>query len=77
MDPNFGTNLRQLVFSLSGPIVNDAIFSDVQQAVNIYEPRAALVSMQATPNGRVINVNAAFQSLINGQNLTVQNLAVG
>jgi len=76
MDPNFGTNLRQLIFSLSGPIVNDAIYSDVQQAVTIYEPRAQLVDLQSTTNGRIITVNAAFQSLINGQQMTVQNLAI-
>lgn len=76
MDPNFGTNLRQLIFSLSGPIVNDAIHSDVQQAVASYEPRASLVDLQTTQTGRVITVNAAFQSLINGQQITIQNLAI-
>jgi phage baseplate assembly protein W len=76
MDPNFGTNLAQLVFSLNGPIVNDAIYSDVQQAVASYEPRAQLVDIKTTVNGRVIFVNAAFQSLINGQQFSVQNVPV-
>lgn len=76
MDPNFGTNLRQLIFSLSGPIVNDAVYSDVQQAVALYEPRASLVDLTTTTSGRTITVNAAFQSLINGQSITIQNLAI-
>lgn len=76
MDPNYGTNIRQLVFSLSGPIVSDAVFSDVQTAVDTYEPRAQLTSFEPTISNREININASFQSLINGQPLSVQNLTL-
>ena len=76
MDPNYGTNLRQLIFSLSGPIVNDAIYSDVQQAVATYEPSAQLADLASTISGRIITVNADFQSLINGQAFSLPSLNI-
>jgi phage baseplate assembly protein W len=78
MDPNYGTNLQPLVFSLEGPIVNDAIISDISQALPTYEPRAQVISIDPEVTGpRTITVAASFRSLINGQQISLQNLAVG
>jgi phage baseplate assembly protein W len=78
MDPNFGTNLRQLVFSLQGPIVDDAAFGDVSQAIATYEPRVELTTLQATPaGGRVINIAATASSLINGKSVALQSTSGG
>lgn len=77
MDPDFGTNLRSLVFSLEGPIVDDAAFADVSRAISTYEPRGDLTSFTATsePN-RVLNLAATVRSLINGQQVPLQSTNV-
>ena len=50
MRPRFGTNARQLVFA-PGSVANlSALERSVEEAIELHEPRARLVSVAATPD---------------------------
>jgi phage baseplate assembly protein W len=72
MQPEYGTNLRRLVFSLADDGLYDALRADISQAVSRWEPRAQLDQVQIKKTGQTINVDASFRSLVSGVSLPVQ-----
>ncbi len=70
MLPNYGTNLRRMIFELRVASVEAIIQQEINQAVSLYEPRVALQSLEVQRvNGdpRAVNVSCSFLSRMNGQ----------
>jgi phage baseplate assembly protein W len=69
MVPDYGTNLRRIVFSPNVDGVDSLLSQEITQACNLYEPRVTLQSLhvERLPNERSANVDVSFLSKANGQ----------
>ena len=69
MLPDYGTNLRQIIFAQNLDSVDSVVSQEITQALNVYEPRVGLQSLQINrdPNARNVNVNATFLSKVAAQ----------
>jgi len=70
MQPNYGTNLRRIIFELAVASVETIIQQEIAQAISTYEPRVTLTSLQVqrvATDSRAVNVVCAFLSKQNGQ----------
>jgi len=46
-DPDFGTNIEKYLFELADPITESQINEDIAYAINKFEPRVELVSIES------------------------------
>jgi phage baseplate assembly protein W len=62
MLPDYGTNLRQVIFSPNVDSVDAIVSQEITQALNVYEPRVSLESLHIDrdSNARSVNVAATF-----------------
>jgi len=69
MLPDYGTNIRQIIFAPSLDSVDALVSQEITQALNLYEPRVSLQSLQINrdPNARNVNVDATFLSKVAAQ----------
>lgn len=69
MLPDYGTNLRRIIFAQSVDSVDSLVSQEITTALNLYEPRVSLQSMQIErdTNGRNVNVDATFLSKVSAQ----------
>lgn len=72
-DSNYGTNLSQLIFSLSRDDLPGVIKEEISRAVAAYEPRVELIGTNAKRDnlGRQISIQAEFRSKISGNPLVL------
>lgn len=69
MSPNYGTNIKRIIFEMNLPAVEAILQQEIAQAVALWEPRVTLqsLSVQRDVNGRQVTVKSAFLSRQNGQ----------
>lgn len=70
MLPTYGTNLRRMIFELSVASVEAIVQQEINQAINLFEPRVSLQSLQIQRVGndrRAVNVSCSFLSKMSGQ----------
>lgn len=69
MLPNYGTNLRRIIFELNVAQIESLINQEISQAVALYEPRVTLSSLQVLrdPNNRLVTVLVTFLTRQNNQ----------
>lgn len=69
MQPDYGTNLRRIIFDPSVESVDALITQEITQALSLYEPRVVVqaVDVERDPNSRNVNVNALFLSRVSAQ----------
>lgn len=71
MDPNYGTDLKRLIFSLMGPDLESAIQNEITTAVSTYEPRVLFKSARVQRSINSVNVLCEFNSLLSNQPITL------
>ncbi len=69
MLPDYGTNLRQILFTPNIESVETLVSHEITEALNRFEPRVTLESLEIDrdPNGRSVNVAATFLSRVAAQ----------
>jgi len=66
MNPTYGTNLRRVVFEPNDGNVTSIIQQEIDEAINQFEPRVALESLEVIrESARAVLVNAKFLSRMN------------
>ena len=73
MLPDYGTNLKRIIFELNVATVETIIQQEIAQAVALWEPRVTLqtISVVSNENARYVTVQALFLSRQNGQPVAV------
>ena len=61
-DPDFGGNINQLLFENISPVVSALLENEITKAIQNYEPRVSLSSVNVTPDERnnAYNVTLTF-----------------
>lgn len=69
MMPEFGTNLRNVVFEPDTGVVETMVREEVSSAISTWEPRVSLVSAEVTrsPNSRQVILDVALVSNLTSQ----------
>lgn len=69
MQPNYGTNIRRILFELNVSSIETIIQQEISQAVATYEPRVTIQSLQIqrNANDRSVMVDVTFLSRQSGQ----------
>jgi len=69
MLPDYGTNLRRMVFDLNIESIDAMVTQEVTQAIGRYEPRVLVqaVSVRRDANNRSVNLDASFMSRLSAQ----------
>jgi len=69
MEPDYGTNIRRLLFESQISGIDSLIQEEVVAAFAVWEPRVQLtgMTMQADPNDRSISLNLSLVSRLNKQ----------
>lgn len=69
MLPNYGTNLRRILFEMNLASVETLVQQEISQAVAQFEPRVSLQGLEVNrvANRRDVTVNARFLSKLNSQ----------
>jgi phage baseplate assembly protein W len=69
MLPDYGTDLRQLLFAPNLEEIEGLVSQEIVRALNVHEPRVALQGLQVErrPNDRNVNVSAVFLSKLSQQ----------
>lgn len=70
-DPNYGSNLGALIFSLNTADLPAVIRDEISRAVSAYEPRVELTSCNVVQQGRTVLVTTEFKSLLSRKNLVL------
>lgn len=70
-DPNYGSNVGALVFSLNTADLPGVIRDEITRAVSAYEPRVELITCNVVQQGRTVLVTAEFKSLLSRKNLVL------
>jgi phage baseplate assembly protein W len=73
MLPEYGTNLRLMLFEFQGPGLENMIRQEISDAITTWEPRVSLLGLDANKTGeREITVSATFVSKLNQQNFSLE-----
>lgn len=68
MQPNYGTNLRRVLFELNVASIETIIQQEINQAIATYEPRVTIQNLTVQRNNdRSVNVAVSFLSRQNGR----------
>lgn len=69
MEPDYGTNLRKILFEANVQSVESVVHEEIVNAVSRWEPRVQLQQavVNRDPNGRQITVVATFTSTVSGR----------
>lgn len=72
MEPNYGTNLRRILFELNVSGIESMVQEEIVSAITTWEPRVQLTSVivNRTADSSVV-VNATFLSKLSSQNFNV------
>jgi phage baseplate assembly protein W len=72
MEPNYGTNLRRILFELNVNGIESVVQDEIVSALTTWEPRlqVTFISVKRTSDKAVI-VNAAFLSKLNAQSFDI------
>ena len=71
MIPNYGTILRQLLFSPNDTNLQGAVLSEVTRAITAWEPRVQVLDASAVVSGNTASVTVSLLSLLSQQSFTV------
>jgi phage baseplate assembly protein W len=72
MEPDYGTNLRSILFELNVNGINSVVQEEIVSALTTWEPRLELQSVDVTKSGATsVTVNASFLSKLNAQTFAV------
>ena len=58
--PNFGANLRAMIFEANDPIIGQRIKERIVEEIKILEPRVGRANINVIQNDNTINVNVAY-----------------
>jgi phage baseplate assembly protein W len=69
MNPDYGTDLRRIIFELNVGAIESVIQQEIVSALNTFEPRASVHSIQVdrTTDSRTVTVSATFLSKLSSQ----------
>jgi phage baseplate assembly protein W len=72
MEPNYGTNLRLILFELNINGIESMVSDEIVSAITTWEPRVQLTSVNVTrTTNRAVIVNATFLSKLSSQDFNV------
>ena len=65
LDPEFGAGLRDYLFELFTPALIQTIKFDIKHAINTYEPRAIIntVDVSASPDNNSLSISVVFTTI--------------
>lgn len=71
--PNFGGNIRNMLFELASPFALDSIKSDIKTAIENYEPRVNIVDLSVNFNNKEdgVNINIVYRARTSTSNISV------
>jgi phage baseplate assembly protein W len=69
MNPDYGTDLRRIIFELNVGAIESIIQQEIVNALNTFEPRASIrsIAVDRTTNSRAVSVQATFLSKLSSQ----------
>ena len=71
MEPNYGTNLKQIIFTSDYDAARVFIEQEIVNAISAWEPRVLLQTYDYTKNGSSATVNAVFVSKLSQQSFQI------
>ena len=71
--PDFGGNIRNMLFELASPFTLDTIKSDIKTAIENYEPRVNIVDLSVNFSNKEdgVNINIVYRARTSTSNISV------
>lgn len=72
MEPNYGTNLKMIIFDPSTPDIDSFVSDEIRTGLQTWEPRGSLVSFAIERTDRSATFKGVFQDNISGNVFPIQ-----